>query len=287
MLQRMNPARIEFIKEAVAGALDITHAPIGDDTHPGTATRSSFRSSARSAGSGCDTHHWARLRVLDVGCGAGLLSEALAALGAHVTAIDAAAEAIAIAQQRQAAMAALSSMTSSTSGMATMRASRARCLAERLAYRCASIEELLAERGNAASFDVVTALEVLEHVQNPLVFLGYLVQMLKPGGVLVISTLDRSIASFVVAILMAERVLGLVPRGTHDWSRFIQPEELTEALLTLGRSAGTGSEVACRGSRHSMEICRVAGLVWNPLSGGFARTRWTDVNYILAARKRR
>ncbi len=147
------------------------------------------------------------LRALDVGCGAGLLSEPLARLGAAVTAIDPAPRNIEVAKDHAAQ--------------------------SRLAidYRCATTQELEAE---GARFDVVLTMEVVEHVREPAAFLRQAGAMARPGGLLFAATLNRTMKSFAFAIVGAEYVLGWTPRGTHDWRQFMTPDELKAALGGAG-----------------------------------------------------
>ncbi len=146
-------------------------------------------------------------RVLDIGCGAGLASEALARLGCDVLGLDAAAEAIAAARAHAAEQ------------------------DVPVAYRVGTAEELVAE---GVRFPVVTALEVIEHVPDPQHFVRLLAQLLEPNGMLFLSTLNRTRRSYAVAKFGAEYVLRLLPVGTHDWRKFITPAELG----TMTRSAG-------------------------------------------------
>ena len=178
-------------------------------------------------------------RVLDVGCGAGLAAEVLAKTGFSVLGIDAAADLVA--------------------------AAAAHAAGQRLdlAYRVAAPEDLLAE---AERFDVITALEVIEHVADPADFLRTLRRLARPGAVLVLSTLDRSIASLLTAKIGAEYVLRWLPRGTHDWRKFIRPPELTAAL----RSAG-------------WRPSRLEGMTYDPLSASWRTVPKPGVNYIVAA----
>lgn len=180
-------------------------------------------------------------RLLDVGCGAGLASEAMAKLGHDVLGIDAAAEAI----EAGRAHAALSKLD--------------------VTYRVASTETLLAE---AERFPAITALEVIEHVSDPQDFVRMLADLLLPGGVLVLSTLNRTRRSYLTAKFGAEYVLRLLPVGTHDWKQFIPPEDLARML----RQAG-------------LRVSGLAGMSFNPLRMRWEETRDLAINYLIAARK--
>jgi 2-polyprenyl-6-hydroxyphenyl methylase/3-demethylubiquinone-9 3-methyltransferase len=180
--------------------------------------------------------------VLDVGCGAGVLSEAMAERGATVTGIDMAGKPLKVAQ--------LHALESGA----------------RVQYHEAAAETW-AERA-PASFDVVTCMEMLEHVPDPAQSVAACARLAKPGGWLFFSTLNRNPKSFVMAIVGAEYVLGLLPRGTHEYARFIRPSELTR----FGRDAG-------------LDLHEMTGLTYNPFTKTAALGRDTDVNYLMAFRK--
>ena len=181
-------------------------------------------------------------RVLDVGCGGGLLSEALAREGADVTAIDLAPQVIEVAK--------LHLFESEL----------------KVDYRLVGVETLAEQ--HAGEFDVVTCMEMLEHVPEPASVLRACASLLKPGGHLFVSTLNRTPQAFGLAILGAEYALRLLPRGTHRYGQFIRPSELGTWL----RAAG-------------LELDDVSGLHYNP----FTRRAWrgprTQVNYLASARK--
>lgn len=179
------------------------------------------------------------VRILDVGCGAGLLSESLARAGHEVLGLDAGAEVIAAAQ------------------------AHAQGQGLTLSYRNATAEALVAE---GRKFPVITALEVLEHVDGPGEFIATLAALLEPGGLLFVSTMDRSRKSFLVAKLGAEYLLRLLPAGTHNWRQFVTPAELGGHC----RAAG-------------LRLCGTAGISFAPLAGGFRISRDTSVNYIAMA----
>jgi len=148
-------------------------------------------------------------RCLDVGCGAGLLTEALAQAGASVTGIDMAAESLDVARLHQV-----------ESGLGAIR------------YLHSTAEELAATE--AGSYDVVTCLEVIEHVPDPASTVAACARLLRPGGAVFFSTINRNLTAFAVAVLSAEYLLGILPRGTHEYARFIKPSELDDWARRAG-----------------------------------------------------
>jgi len=181
-------------------------------------------------------------RVLDVGCGAGLLSEAMAIEGAEVTGIDLAGESLQIARLH---------------GLET---------GVKVDYQQASAEEHAA--GHAAQYDLVTCMELLEHVPDPASVVRACGALVRPGGLVCFSTLNRNPKAFMLAILGAEYLLRMLPRGTHSYEHFIKPSELAAAA----RAAG-------------LEPAALAGLEYNPLTRHYRVTRDTSVNYMMAARR--
>ena len=179
------------------------------------------------------------LRLVDVGCGGGLLCEPLARMGATVTGIDAAEEGIAAARAHADAV-----------GLA-------------IDYRAATAESLVAA---GESFDAVISMEVLEHVADVDAFLAACRDLTRPGGALALSTLNRTPKSYLMAIVGAEYVLRWLPRGTHDWKKFIRPSELAAALR-----------------RQGLNLADLTGIEYSPLADRFSLGRDLGVNYLAFA----
>ena len=182
-------------------------------------------------------------RVLDVGCGGGILSDAMARRGADVLGIDLAAKPLKVAQ--------LHALEAGT---------------ESVAYRQVAAEALAAEM--PAQFDAVTCMEMLEHVPDPSSIVAACAALAKPGGWLFFSTINRNAKAFVFAIVGAEHVLKLLPKGTHEYAKFIRPSELA---------------LWCR--RAGLDLCDTRGMEYNPLTRRYWLSGDTSVNYMIACRK--
>ena len=198
------------------------------------------RQLAPERASGSDlTRALAGLRILDIGCGAGLLSESMATLGATVTGVDPAARNIAIARAH-----------ADTMGLD-------------IDYRQGAVEDLAAD-----PFDVVLNMEVVEHVESLPTFMELCCRLTRPGGLQFVATINRNLVSLVVAIFGAEYVLRWLPRGTHQWRKFVTPAEMT-ALLANG----------------GLDIVERRGVAVNPFTRHYKLTRSERVNYMFAARR--
>jgi 2-polyprenyl-6-hydroxyphenyl methylase/3-demethylubiquinone-9 3-methyltransferase len=180
--------------------------------------------------------------VLDVGCGGGILSEGMAALGANVTGVDLSEKALSVAR-----------LHLFESG-------------HQVDYRLISAEALADER--PGQFDVVTCMEMLEHVPDPARTIDACSRLVKPEGHVFFSTLNRNLKAYAFAIIGAEYILNLLPRGTHDYAKFIRPSELTRHC----RAAG-------------LEIHSLTGMTYNPLTRTYALVADADVNYLVHTRR--
>jgi len=210
-LHKLNPSRLGFIRDAACRK---------------------FERNARSLD--C----LSGLRLLDIGCGAGLLCEPLSRLGAQVTGIDPSASNIAAAK---------------------LHADKGQLAID---YRCTTLEEI----DPRERFDIVLAMEVVEHVTDVGVFLKRCAATMKPDGLLVAATLNRTWKSFGLAIVGAEYVLRWLPRGTHDWNKFVTPDEFTKHLLD-----------------NRLAVTEQTGVVYNPIADKWGLSSDMDVNYMLVA----
>ncbi|WP_457645712.1 bifunctional 2-polyprenyl-6-hydroxyphenol methylase/3-demethylubiquinol 3-O-methyltransferase UbiG [Profundibacter sp.] len=215
-LHMMNPCRLDYITQQIAKQFD------RDLTAP---------------------EPFKGLRLLDIGCGGGLLSEPMARLGAEVVGADAAEGNIPVAQ-----------IHAEQQGLD-------------IDYRHTTAEAL-AEAGE--QFDVVLNMEVVEHVADPLAYLTACQQLLKPGGLMLCSTINRNPKSYMVAIIGAEHIMRWLPKGTHEWSKFITPDELVELIKNAG-----------------LEPVDRTGFVFNPIAWSWSLSdRDLSVNYVTASVKR-
>jgi 2-polyprenyl-6-hydroxyphenyl methylase/3-demethylubiquinone-9 3-methyltransferase len=180
--------------------------------------------------------------VLDVGCGGGILAESMAGLGANVTGIDLAEKSLQVAKLHLL-----------ESG-------------KKVDYRNVSIETLAAEQ--PTQYDVVTCLEMLEHVPNPASVIQACATLVKPGGWVFFSTLNRNPKSYLFAIIGAEYVLNMLPKGTHDYAKFLKPSELAQS---------------CRNA--NLNVVDLIGMSYNPISKVYSLGKDTDVNYMMACRR--
>lgn len=181
-------------------------------------------------------------RVLDVGCGGGILSESMAQRGAQVTGIDMAEKSLQVAQ-----------LHALESGI-------------QVEYRCVAVEALAQEAPH--TFDVVTCMEMLEHVPDPASVVRACATLVKPGGHVFFSTLNRNAKAYLMAVVGAEYVLNLLPKGTHDYSKFIKPSELAAWMR-----------------QAELELQHQTGVTYHPLSKQYALIQDTSVNYMLHAIK--
>ena len=213
-LHKFNPVRLAYIRDQAAGHFD--RDPKKLDCLKG-------------------------LRMLDIGCGGGILSEPLARLGAQMVGADPAEENIAAARAH-----------AEETGVA-------------IDYRATTAEELAAAKER---FDVVLAMEVVEHVADVSAFIVTCAAMVKPGGLMIAATLNRTLKSFALAIVGAEYVLRWVPRGTHQWDKFVTPTELETAF-----------------EEANLQVIGERGVVYNPFADRWQLSSDMDVNYMLVAAK--
>lgn len=214
-LHRFNPVRLKFIRETAEGHFGLA---------PG------LRKPLEGK------------RLLDIGCGGGLVCEPMARLGASVTGVDASEANIKTALTH-----------ASEQGL-------------NIDYRAGTAEGLLA--AGEAPFDIVLNLEVVEHVADPAQFLADTARLVEPGGLMIVATLNRTAKALATAVIGAEYVLRWLPRGTHDWSKFLTPEEVRAPLVSAG-----------------MEVEDATGVAFHPLTGQWKLSSDTSVNYMTVARR--
>lgn len=214
-LHRMNQLRVDFILQAVKKSFP---EKIGEDSRP-----------------------LQGIRILDIGCGGGILSEAMARLGAAVTGIDMVERNIAVAKSH-----------AQSSGLS-------------IDYRVGALEGL---QGKIEPFDVVLNMEVIEHVKEVPFFMKMASELVRPQGLMFVATLNRTLRSFIAAIVGAEYVLRWLPRGTHQWRKFVRPSELEQMLHQNGFNKIEGT-----------------GVTLNPWTRSFRQIHSLAVNYLIVARK--
>ncbi len=218
ILHRLNPLRLRYIRDQIGQHFD------RDVTNLNPLTG---------------------LKILDVGCGGGLICEPMARMGASVTGIDADTNAIAIAHEH-----------SQKTGMS-------------IEYQATTAEDIQAKTIPNGGFDVVLAIEIVEHVADLEGFVKSCAALCRPGGLLIFSTLNRTTKSYILGIIAAENILRWVPRGTHDWKKFIRPSEMSREIRNAGCTAKD-----------------IKGYVFNPLSGEFHLSdKDMSVNYFITAEK--
>ncbi|GLD95249.1 hypothetical protein PINS_up003893 [Pythium insidiosum] len=217
-LHQLNPVRVKYIRSHAVRHFGATHE---DDALP-----------------------LRPFRVADVGCGGGILSEALCRIGGNMVSVDPGADNIAAAKRHAAQHE----------------------VTKHIDYRCCTSDDLVAA---GEQFDIVCSLEVIEHVSDPQAFVATLAPLVKPGGMLFLSTINRTLLSGALAIGMAEYVMRMVPPGTHDWSKFIQPDELARMVKQEG-----------------LDVKDISGIVGNPILRDWRiDSNCTAINYIMCATK--
>ncbi|KAI8979152.1 S-adenosyl-L-methionine-dependent methyltransferase [Mycotypha africana] len=238
MLQLLNPPRVAYVRDQLVGG----EKQAKDSSHPLQGKR-----------------------MLDIGCGGGLLTESLVRLGANVVGADASYDNIQMAKVHARTDPSLWRGPGSFD------------------YRHTTAEEILSQ---GESFDTVLAMEIIEHVNQPLQFLRTCAQLVKPGGDMFLSTMSRTPIAYLLTVLLAEKVLGLVHEGTHEWSKYIKSKELVEAIESFNHKEGEWRVDDIRGIswdplRRQWKLAERNGLV------GFGGFESLEVNYILRASKKK
>lgn len=184
------------------------------------------------------------LNILDVGCGGGILSEGLANLGANVTGIDLSTQAISAAKSH-------SNLNPATSN---------------INYAVISIEDFASSQQNLGHFDVITCMELLEHVPDPQAIINNIKKLLKPNGTVFLSTLNKNLKSYILSIVFAEYILNWIPKGTHEYNKFIKPSTMAEFLRA-----------------NDLNITKLQGITYSLFGNKFVATSDIDVNYMVCA----
>ncbi len=241
-LHKLNPVRVEYISK---GILDLGFG-IGKACNPANIAEPVYNKKTKNslpiAEMGSSPNPKSPIpSLLDIGCGGGLLSEPMAKLGVEVTAIDASEKNIKIAK-----------LHAEKSGLD-------------INYLCTSAEELAA---SGVQFDVVLNMEVIEHVADVASFMQACCKLVKPGGIMVIATLNRTIKSFAFAIVGAEYILNWLPHGTHNWEKFLKPSEINTHL-----------------EKNNMRLENITGVTLNPLKNEWQFSKDIAVNYMMLAVK--
>jgi ubiquinone biosynthesis O-methyltransferase len=198
-----------------------------------------------------EAHPFQNYNFIDIGCGGGLLCESLARLGGNVTGMDSNINSYEVAKGH----------------LDLYRGNEAKYMKEKITYYNGSVDNYINDNPDK-QFEVATAMEVIEHVNSPKDFLADISRLIKPGGFLFLSTINKNLLSYTVAILLAQETLGVIPKGTHEWEKFITVEEMTQYLNEAGFS-----------------LRNINGVFFNPLTENMSLINDTSINYILIAKK--
>jgi len=243
-LHSMNELRVPFVRDSL-----LASSCNRSDDSAKSSFSSSSPSSPSSSPSSCSSP-LDKLGILDVGCGGGILVEPLARLGASVTGLDPVEESINVARSHLSLPA-------------------NRDIQSRVNYVCATIEQHRTEASNIGRYDAVVASEVVEHVRDPREFVSICSDLVKPGGSLFLTTMNRTVLSWLGGIVAAEYLLRLVPLHTHEWDSFLKPEELSRYVSDAG-----------------LERVKMKGMAYNPILDRWSWSECVEINYALQAIKR-